>query len=128
MSSEEEKDKAKKELKEFIEKVLGERQFSGLLEATPEASELHEVINRLMSGDKDIDLKSEIHKPRELSVLNVIRDYAKEFNFKKAASILENFKISYLRNMVSANRMGRMEIVEILKHKFEELKEEIPVG
>jgi len=102
-------------LEELIESLIEKRSGIGLLQSTPEISELYEVLNKFMGGGEDIDLRSEILKPREFSVLSVIKDYADGFNLANASHILERFRVVYLRNMFSRNRASRVEMVEILK-------------
>ncbi len=92
-----------------------------------ESSELYDVIKQLMTGNADLDLKTEISKPRPLAFLNVIIDFCNNNNLKQSANILESFRNHYLRYMVSYQRSGRKELVEILKERKKELesKEEI---
>ena len=119
---------AKKLMQKLINEALQEalKKQSGIsaFQQGSEASEKYEVINMLFSANQNIDLISEIHKPRELAVLSSIRDHCTSYKLPFSAKILENFRIYYLRNMISANRRSREEAVEILKSD-EELDDEI---
>lgn len=120
--------KAKKALESLIKDILKSelKNQSGIsqFQAGSEASEKYEVINMLFSAGENIDLISEIHKPRALAVLSSIRDYCHSYDLQFSGKILEQFRIYYLRNMVSSNRRSREEAVEILQSD-EELADEI---
>ena len=107
-----------------VSEALKNQSGISMLQRGSEASEKYEVINMLFSADKNIDLISEIHKPRALAVLSSIRDYCISYELPFSSSILENFRIYYLRNMMSAGRRSREEAVEILKSD-DELDDEI---
>jgi len=68
-----------------------------------------------MDGEKDVDLKTEIRKPRALAVLNVMKDFCENKKLSRSAKLLQKFTEYYLRYMISFNRQSRGEIVEAIK-------------
>ena len=76
---------------------------------------LQQVLLTLLDGKNDIDIKSEIHAPRNITILTVIRDYFEEKGMKKCANTLSVFIKYYCRYMISHDRQSRKEIVEAFK-------------
>ena len=102
-------------------KALKNASFFDAMMESGDASELSEVLNSFFTAEKDIELKTEVHKPRVMSILDVLIDYVEEKGLEKVASRWKRFRQSYLKLMVSYNRGGRVEMVEILK----ELKDDL---
>lgn len=96
-------------------KMLKKTNFFDAMIESGDASELSEVLNNFFTAEKDIELKTEVHKPRVISILDVLIDYVEDKGLKKVASRWKRFRESYLKLMVSYNRGGRIEMVEILK-------------
>ncbi|MBD3197351.1 MAG: hypothetical protein GF317_20010 [Candidatus Lokiarchaeota archaeon] len=89
-------------------------EFKDLIE-NEDHSEYYNILNALISGKKNIDLKSDIKKPQLLSILQAIGEYSENsLNLKKTAKTINNFINTYLRFMISYNRSSREEIVRAL--------------
>lgn len=80
-----------------------------------ENSEYYDILTTLISGDIDIDLKSDIKKPQLLTVLMSISNYAETtLELPRSAKTLKTFVKQYLRYMISYNRGSREEIIRAL--------------
>ena len=88
-----------------IEKVLGE-----LTEITD--VNVHEILINLLDGEKNLDLKTHIFKPKQLSALFVLGSYLNENGAKHTSGIIAEFIQIYLRYMVSFERLSRVEIIK----------------
>lgn len=86
-----------------------------------ESSELFDVINQMMTAGEDLDLKTEIKNPRAEAVIEVVIQFCEDNNLKKPAKTLKTFLLYYHRFMVSYERGGRKEMVEVLKENKKEL-------
>ena len=82
------------------------------------------ILNNMLDGSTNLELKSQIHKPKQLASLVVLSDYLKAYGYKKSSGILNAFIKKYLRYMVSFERQSRTEIVKALTQPREEMKEE----
>lgn len=80
-------------------------------------SELENALNKLIEAESDenVDLKTEIHQVRAITVLTVFRDFVKSMNLSKSYATLQSFLQYYLRYMISHNRESRKEFIEALK-------------
>lgn len=81
-----------------------------------EESEFHSILMKLMDGEKDIDLKTQIEKPRLFTVLTVYQDFIKDKNLSLSANLVQIFIKHFERYMISYKRESRKEIVEALHH------------
>ncbi len=78
-------------------------------------SDLQKTIDRLMSEGNDLPFKTEVHKPLPLAVFDFMGDISEKMpNTNKTIKTIINY---YLKYMISFNRKGRGEIVEILKNR-----------
>jgi len=91
-----------------------QKDFSDIFQ-TSDFSEFYNVLQQMLDGSKDIDLKTEIHRPRIISIMQTITEFANQLNLKQTADTLRKFVIYYYRNMVSFNRGSRKEIVQALQ-------------
>lgn len=79
-----------------------------------------EILTYLMDSTKDLELKSEIHNPKELTILTLI-EYMMELNgFTYGSDIIDKFLTIYLKYMVSKDRKGRTEIIHSLFYQVQE--------
>lgn len=91
----------------------------------PELSLLN-VLSALISDRSNLDLKTEIHKPKEFSIFEL---YGKNFKYEgypETSELIGEFCELYRSNMVSFNRGSRKEVRDILKswiEKYETDKE-----
>lgn len=97
--------------------------FSDMVEANDIS--LQQILNNLLDGSKDLDLKSHIFKPKQLASLNVLSDLLKRLEFKKSSKVIMDFIGIYLRYMVSFDRLSRKEIVKALSNLVEKENENL---
>jgi len=77
---------------------------------------LQQILNNLLSGDKDLDLKTHIHRPKQLASLVVMSNHLDDTGFDGSAKLIDKFINKYSRYMVSFKRMSRIEIIKALSH------------
>lgn len=101
--------------------------FSELVEATDIS--LQQILNNLLDGSHNLDLKTQILKPKQLASLKVLSELISNLKYTKSSSIIESFIKTYLRYMVSYERQSRKEIIKALSSLIEsenkEFKEKI---
>ena len=85
--------------------------FKDILEDSNDVS-LQEILVNLLDGEHDLDLKTHIFKPKQLSSLVILSSYLKSNQCKLSAKLIDDFVKKYLRYMVSYNRMSRTEIIK----------------
>lgn len=85
------------------------------------------ILVNLLKGDKDLDLKTEITKPRELAKLKLLSEFLKDSKMIKTGSYIggredneeekkeEGFIGIYLRYMVSKDRESRRETIRAIQ-------------
>jgi len=88
-----------------------------------EVSEFSQVLNNFYTSDKNMDLKSEIHNPRAMATLDVFIAFCKSLGLDDYAHNWEIYRTTYVNTMVSFERGGRSEFVEIIKEFKEQLME-----
>lgn len=76
-----------------------------------------DVVSSLMNDD-NIEMKTEITNPYALDVMMIIAKYFQDCNMQEVYELLTLWKTLLLKYMVSNKRMGRTELVEILKGYF----------
>ena len=55
------------------------------------------ILNALLDGDKNLDLKTHINKPKQLAGLKIISDVLKDAECEHSHELLEAFILKYLR-------------------------------
>jgi len=96
-------DNSDDELKRLIESAEGE--------------EFYDILKDLVNIDKNLSLKTEINRPRNLAILKIISEYSQSLNLERTNKLLESFIEIFQRYMVSYKRGSRTEIIEALKSK-----------
>lgn len=91
--------------------------FNELIESTDIS--LQQILNNLLDGSQNLDLKTQIVKPKQLASLNVLSDLLKEMKFKDSSKMLKDFIEIYLRYMVSYERQSRKEIIRAVSSLLE---------
>lgn len=86
---------------------------------------LQQILNNLLDGKHNLDLKSEIFKPKDLASLKIFAEYLGKLEYKKSQIIIENFIKTYLRYMVSFERKSRSEIIKALSNLIEKENSDI---
>ena len=80
---------------------------------------IQEILVKLLDGDENLDLKSHIHKPKQLTSLVILSKYLKANQCKVSGKLLDDFIAKYLRYMVSYRRLSRTEIVKAISSLFD---------
>ena len=68
--------------------------FNELIESKDEVN-LNEVLINLIDGSKDIDLKTEIAKPKQIASLKILSDLLGKLKYTNSESILKGFIETY---------------------------------
>lgn len=95
-----------------IEKALNE-----LSEA--KSLSIQEILNNLLDGEQNLDLKTHIFKPKDLSALYVLGSYLNRNKATHSSEIISEFITIYLRYMVSYKRLSRTEIIKAISSVLE---------
>lgn len=80
---------------------------------------LQRILNNLLDGSKDLDLKTHIFKPKKLASLVSFAFYLKTIELPKTSEIIIDFVNDFLRKMVSYNRLSRIEVVKAISSFYE---------
>ena len=80
---------------------------------------LQQILNNLLDGKQNLDLKTQVIKPKQLASLKVFSSLLGQLNFKKSNEVLNSFIEIYLRYMVSFDRQSRKEIIKAISSLFE---------
>lgn len=84
---------------------------------------VQQILNNLLSGDINLDLKTDVKRPQRLAALKVLASILEEEELGVSSRVLKDFIRIYLRFMVSYKRLGRREVIEALKGLLEWEKE-----
>jgi len=77
-------------------------------------SSIQEILVDLLNGEKDLDLKTHIHKPKQLTSLVILSKYLKANKCKVSGKLLDDFIAKYIRYMVSYRRLSRTEVIKAI--------------
>lgn len=80
---------------------------------------LQKILNNLLDGSKDLDLKTHIFKPRQLAGLIALANYLKTIKLTNTSKLIIDFVDDFLRKMVSYKRLSRIEIVKAISAFYE---------
>ena len=83
---------------------------------------VQEILNNLLDGTENLDLKTQIFKPKQLSALVSIGEYLKNNECNESSKLIYNFIEKYLRYMVSFKRESRKEIIKAITNKIKNMK------
>ena len=75
---------------------------------------VQEILNVLLEGDTNLDLKTHIIRPKQLAALYTLANVLKISNYNKSSKLLHDFIEQYLRYMISYKRLSRGEIIRAL--------------
>ena len=92
-----------------MSKVGGFDELEGMNE-----SSLQEILMDLIDGEKNLDLKSHVNKPKKMTGLVILSDFLKVNQCRDSSKIISKFSQQFLRYMVSFNRKSRTEITEAI--------------
>ena len=96
------------ELREFMDEIIPTKDIS-----------LQKILNNLIDGEKNLDLKTHILKPKQLSGLVVLQSYLKSIDLPNSSKLIENFMTTFKRLMVSYKRLSRTEIIKAISSILE---------
>ena len=88
---------------------------------------IHEILSNLLDGEQNLDLKTHIFKPKQLSALFVLGSYLNENGAKHSSGVIAEFLQVYLRYMVSYNRLSRIEIIKAVSALIKKETETTPM-
>ena len=86
---------------------------------------LQQILNNLLDGTKDLDLKTQIFKPKQLASLKILTELLGKLKYKESNKMLESFIKTFLRYMVSYQRQSRKEIIKALSSLIETENKEL---
>ena len=75
---------------------------------------VQEILINMMDATKNLGLKTEINKPKDLASLSIFATYMEKKGYKVSAGIIRDFIKKYLEYMVSNKRKGRKEIIDAI--------------
>ena len=96
------------ELREIMNEIIPTKDIS-----------LQKILNNLLDGEINLDLKTHILKPKQLSSLVVLQSYLKSIGLINSAKLIKNFMTTFKRLMVSYKRLSRIEIIKAISSMIE---------
>ncbi|MFO7677198.1 MAG: hypothetical protein R6V50_02275 [Thermoplasmatota archaeon] len=78
-----------------------------------EDDSLEKILNKLLD-DTNIELKTEIHKPINLTRLEILGMWLEIEKLTKSSKLVNAFVLFYRKNMVSFDRKSRTEIISAI--------------
>lgn len=75
---------------------------------------VQEILNVLLEGDTNLDLKTHIIRPKQLASLFTLAKVLEISEYNKSSELLLDFITQYLRYMISFKRLSRGEIIRAL--------------
>lgn len=72
------------------------------------------VLNNMIDGTKNVDLKSDISNPKALALLKTMSKVYNSLDFTLASDYIEFFIKHFLRYRISKNRLSRIEVKDVL--------------
>lgn len=78
-----------------------------------ESSEIteQEILNALITADKNLDLKTRIDNPKKLAIIDMIADMFNSFELLNSEKILRNWTLQFKKYLISLKGLGREEII-----------------
>ncbi len=73
---------------------------------------LQQILNNLLDGKENLELKSHIFKPKAIAGLKSLANYLEVLDYPKSSEIIKKFIRNYLEYMVSYKRLSRTEIIK----------------
>jgi len=80
----------------------------------PIINDYQEILNVLLDGEENLDLKTHIIRPKHLAALYTLANVLKTCGYHKSSKLLHDFITQYLRYMISYKRLSRGEIIKAL--------------
>jgi hypothetical protein len=83
------------------------------------------TLNNLLESEHNLELKSHIIRPLELTVLGFIAEAIKMYGFEESSILIDNFITRFLKNMVSYKRLSRIEIIKAISNLQETTNDDL---
>ena len=77
------------------------------------------ILNNLLDGSKNLELKTHIFKPKQLASLITFANYLKSIELTSSSIFIIDFVKDYLTKMVSYKRLSRTEIIKAVSSFYE---------
>ena len=75
---------------------------------------MQEILNVLLEGDKNLELKTHVIRPKQLAALSTLAEVLKISKYPKSSKLIKDFIDIYLRYMISYKRLSRGEVIRAL--------------
>lgn len=79
-----------------------------------------EILSSLLDGTENLDLKTRIHKPKQLAGFETFGKFLGDLKHPKSSKRIEGFIQIYLRYMVSFKGFGRINVLKAISHTMED--------
>lgn len=80
---------------------------------------LQKILNNLLDGKDNLELKTHIFKPKQLASLLTLANYLKTLELDKSSKLIIEFIRIYLEYMVSFKRLSRIEVIKAISSFYE---------
>ena len=100
---------------------------SGLFDGMDEVDDIsfQQILNNLLNAENNLNLKTQVNKPKQLASLFILSKYLEKNNFENSGKLLESFINIFLEYMISYRREGRKEVIRALTNLIETEKHRI---
>lgn len=87
-----------------------------LLKKFTESNEvsIQQILNNLLNNDKNLELKTRVFKPKQLSALLTFAKYLKIVKLPISSKLITNYINDYLKYMVSFKGLSRKEVIKAI--------------
>ena len=83
--------------------------------------EFFKLVKEMYSGDKHLNLKTDIKNPPLHSALDLLSDYFKDIGMRDGSKYIKNYSRYLKEQMVSDNRKGRGEFTQLMSAKLQQI-------
>lgn len=83
--------------------------------------EFFKLVKEMYTGDKNLNLKTDIKNPPLHSVLDLLGEYFKDINVKDGSKYIKFYSKSLKEQMVSDSRKGRGEFTQLMSAKLQQI-------
>lgn len=75
---------------------------------------IQQILNNLLNNDKNLELKTRVFKPKQLSALLTFAKYLKIVKLPISSKLITDFINDYLKYMVSFKGLSRKEVIRAI--------------
>lgn len=83
--------------------------------------EFFRLVKEMYTGDKHLNLKTDIKNPPLHSALDLLSDYFKDVGMRDGSKYIKNYSRYLKEQMVSDNRKGRGEFTQLMSAKLQQI-------